>query len=101
VIIDLYIYSLEKYIDKTHRCLILDLDQKFDLAKLPVTGGAFFDSHMEEHNGTCLENTRVELQHQVMEWVKDRDGKQIFWLSGMAGTGKSTITRTVTRLFAD
>ena len=79
----------------------MDLDQKFDLAKLPVAGGASFDSHMEEHNGICLEHTRVELQHQVMEWAKDRDGKQIFWLSGMAGTGKSTIARTVARLFAD
>ena len=56
---------------------------------------------MEEHNGTCLANTRVELQHQIMEWAKNRDGKHIFWLRGMAGTGKSTIARTVARSFAD
>ena len=36
-----------------------------------------------------------------MDWAKNRDSKQIFWLSGMAGTGKSTIARTVARLFAD
>ena len=83
------------------RGLILNLDQKIDLARLPVAGGASFDSHVEEHNGTCLENTRVELQHQVMEWAKNIDGKQIFWLSGMAGTGKSTIARTVAQSFAD
>ena len=80
---------------------MLDLIQEVDLAKLPVARGASFDSHIEEHNRTCLEKTRVELQHQVLEWAKNRDGKQIFWLSGMAGTGKSTITRTVAQLFAD
>ena len=83
------------------RDLILDLDQKLDLAKLPVAGGASFDSHVEEHKGTCLENTRVELQYQIMEWAKDRDGNHIFWLSGMAGTGKSTIARTVAQSFAN
>ena len=79
----------------------MDLDQKFDLARLPIAGGASFDSYVEEHNGTCLGNTRVELQHQVTEWAKNRDGKQIFWLSGMAGTGKSTIARTIAQSFAD
>ena len=79
----------------------MDLDQNFDIAKLPVAGGASFDSHMEEHNRTCLEDIRVELQHQIMDWAKNRDGKQTFWLSGMAGTGKSTIARTVARSFAD
>jgi Mrp family chromosome partitioning ATPase len=28
------------------------------------------------------------------------NGKSIFWLSGMAGTGKSTIARTIAQLFA-
>ena len=84
-----------------YRDLTLDLDQKLDLAKLPIAGGASFDSHMEEHNGTCLANTRVELQHQIIQWAKNRDGDHIFWLRGMAGTGKSTIARTVARSFAD
>ena len=79
----------------------MDLDQKIDLAKLPVARGASFDSHIEEHNRKCLANTRVETQHQIMKWAKRRDGKHIFWLSGMAGTGKSTIARTVARSFAD
>jgi hypothetical protein len=32
--------------------------------------------------------------------VNNKDGKSIFWLSGMAGTGKSTIARTIAQLFA-
>src|SRR2546421_5660832 len=32
---------------------------------------------------------------------QDPCGKYIFWLNGMAGTGKSTIARTVASTFAD
>ena len=77
------------------------VDRKIDIAKLPIAKGASFDSHTEEHNSKCLENTRVELQRQIKEWAKDVNGKPIFWLNGMAGTGKSTIARTVARSFAD
>ena len=72
-----------------------------NLIKLPIAKGASFNSHMEEHNAKCLPNTRTELQHYIMEWAKDRNSKPIFWLNGMAGTGKSTIARTIAQLFAD
>jgi hypothetical protein len=80
---------------------VFDLDQKLDLAKLPIAEGASFDSHMEEHNARCLHNTHAELLYHIREWVKDKNGKPIFWLSGMAGTGKSTIARTVAQSFAN
>ena len=80
----------------------LDLvDKKIDFAKLPIAKGASFDSHIEEHNAKCLGNTRVELQRQIKEWATDQNGLPILWLKGMAGTGKSTIARTVARSFAD
>jgi hypothetical protein len=68
--------------------------------KLPVAKGASFDSYAEEHNARCLPNTRVELLGQITEWGKDRNNKRIFWLNGMAGTGKSTISRTIAQTFA-
>ena len=77
------------------------VDRKIDIAKLPVAKGASFDSHIEEHNSKCLANTRVELQRQIKEWAENVNGKPIFWLNGMAGTGKSTIARTVASSFAD
>ena len=76
------------------------MDYKLDLAKLPTAKGASFDSHIEEHNSTCLPNTRTELLHRIQGWAKDQSGKPIFWLNGAAGTGKSTIARTVARTFA-
>jgi len=36
-----------------------------------------------------------------MRWADDPQGESIFWLNGMAGTGKSTISRTVAQSFAD
>jgi hypothetical protein len=75
---------------------------KIDIVKLPIAIGASFDSHKDEHTAKCLENTRIKLLSQIMEWASNDDdhGKPIFWLNGMAGTGKSTIARTIAESFA-
>jgi hypothetical protein len=45
---------------------------------------------------SCLENTRLDVIKLVTEWVADEAHKKpVFWLSGMTGTGKSTISTTV------
>ncbi|CAP61990.1 uncharacterized protein PODANS_5_1230 [Podospora anserina S mat+] len=70
-------------------------------SKLPIVNGATFDSHTDEHDARCHPDTRVGLQRDIMAWADDPQGECIFWLNGMAGTGKSTISRTVAQLFAD
>lgn len=70
------------------------LHQKIDFA-MPVAKGASFNSHREEYNARCLANTRVGLLDRIKGWADDGNSKPIFWLNGMAGTGKSTIARTV------
>ena len=82
--------------------VLLDFDQKAVLARLEndVAVGATFDSMAEEHNPICLSNTRVELLEQISDWAVDPSSEAIFWLNGMAGTGKSTISRTVAQSFA-
>lgn len=65
---------------------------------LPVAKGAAFNSHLEEHSPKCLPNTRTELLQHIRDWARSADGKPIFWLSGMAGTGKSTIARTIAQV---
>ncbi|KAI1523476.1 WD40 multi-domain protein, partial [Pyrenophora tritici-repentis] len=105
-------FTLALQIDQTD--LILGFDQKLDLATqnahtlhrkldltaLPVAKGASYDSHTEEHNARCLPNTRTKLLDEIKTWANSKDGWSIFWLSGMAGTGKSTIARTIAQLFA-
>ncbi|KAL9568945.1 hypothetical protein ACKAV7_006931 [Fusarium commune] len=77
--------------------LIQNVDYNIALDKLPVAHGASFDSHAEEHHPTCLPDTREELLKEIDGWIDDPKSKTIFWLNGMAGTGKSTISRTVAR----
>ena len=67
-----------------------------DLKQLPVACGAEFDSYTNQYEDYCLPGTRTDLLRQIMEWANLPDGKCIFWLNGRAGTGKSTISRTVT-----
>ncbi|CAN9164932.1 unnamed protein product [Alternaria alternata] len=74
--------------------------KEYHSINLPIAVGASFDSHNEEHSARCLPNTRTELLDEITTWANNKDGKSIFWLSGMAGTGKSTIARTVAQSFA-
>ncbi|KAK7423041.1 hypothetical protein QQX98_001331 [Neonectria punicea] len=74
--------------------------QRIAIDRLPFADGASFDSRAEQHNPTCLQNTRVELLNHINDWIHDPNGKTIFWLNGMAGTGKSTISRTIARSLA-
>ncbi|KAJ9130547.1 vegetative incompatibility protein HET-E-1 [Pleurostoma richardsiae] len=81
------------HIDQTVE--ILDINQKIDLSKLSVAAGAAFNSQANEHDPRCHPDTRVDLLAEIYKWIDQADGKCIFWLRGMAGTGKSTISRTV------
>lgn len=78
-----------------------NFDQKIDFIKIPIAKRALFNSHIKEHNLRCLANTKVVLQYQIKEWVKDRDSNPIFWLNGIANTKKSIIAQTVMYLFTN
>ncbi|CAG1992151.1 unnamed protein product [Fusarium graminearum] len=71
--------------------------QRATVDQLPYVGDAVWDSHAEERNATCLPNTRETLLKELKSWIKDttQQSKTVFWLNGMAGTGKSTISRTL------
>ncbi|KAL4891969.1 nucleoside phosphorylase domain-containing protein [Aspergillus ambiguus] len=87
------IESMNAQLDKVNQTTNL-IQQTVDLTRLRIAEGAAFDSYDNEH-GECLEGTRTELLQDIEEWAKAPHGKHIFWLNGMAGTGKSTISRTV------
>lgn len=76
-------------------------DQDRQLLKLFVADGAGFDSFYRQHEPQCVQNTRVDLLQQIHTWNTSTDDRCIFWLNGMAGTGKSTIARTVAHALAD
>ena len=50
----------------------------------------------------CLRGTRETVLSKIESWTNDFDESPVFWLNGLAGTGKSTIAQTVAeRVFAD
>ena len=50
----------------------------------------------------CMKGTRRDLLSQLENWSNDEEEKQVFWLNGLAGTGKSAIAQTFAeRSFAD
>jgi hypothetical protein len=67
------------------------------LYNLPYATQAAFNSWDKRHDSLCLPNTRVDVLEQIRAWADGRDERCIFWLNGMAGTGKSTISRTIAR----
>jgi hypothetical protein len=42
----------------------------------------------------CLRGTRGDVLLQLEHWLEDEQGQRVFWLNGLAGTGKSTIAQT-------
>jgi hypothetical protein len=43
----------------------------------------------------CARETRVDILKRIADWAADASSPPIFWLSGLAGTGKTTIAYTV------
>ncbi|CAG8053137.1 unnamed protein product [Penicillium nalgiovense] len=102
------IQNLERY--KSSFLLSLQMDQSslmvgvaqdMDLGKLEGAMEAGYESFSDRDEVRCLQGTRIELLQQIMEWVISPSQKCVFWLKGMAGTGKSTISRTVARSLKD
>lgn len=58
-----------------------------------------FDSFKDQHEHKCLPGTRTDILLQIKDWAFSPRERCIFWLNGAAGTGKSTIARTVATSF--
>ncbi|QRW22395.1 Vegetative incompatibility protein HET-E-1 [Rhizoctonia solani] len=54
---------------------------------------AAYDSALSETVGrrTCTEGTRTKVLSDLVQWAHDKNAPAIYWMNGMAGTGKTTI----------
>ncbi|CAE6459288.1 unnamed protein product [Rhizoctonia solani] len=58
----------------------------------PAKLAAYDSTHGTEVNRrTCTKNTREAILRELNYWSDDTNGKRIYWMNGMAGTGKTTI----------
>lgn len=99
---DAIMTALESYLMIFNTALQLNLsDQVGDaererlLERLAYVADAPFHSYENQRHRTCHKNTRVEVLQQAMQWAIGPSKQCIFWLNGMAGTGKSTVALTV------
>jgi len=73
--------------------------EKSTLNNFRSANGAEF-RHGEQKG--CLKGTRGAVLDGIELWAKDPNKHPVYWLNGLAGTGKSTIARTIAeRLFAN
>ncbi|KAJ7860591.1 hypothetical protein B0H14DRAFT_3134823, partial [Mycena olivaceomarginata] len=68
------------------------------LEKLGCIDTADIDAQSPEG---CLNGTRLDLLADLRAWSRDPNSPRIFWLDGMAGTGKSAIARSFCRMLRE
>ncbi|KAF3072518.1 hypothetical protein CFAM422_005408 [Trichoderma lentiforme] len=82
-----------------HLILLESIQRETILSKLQVAQGAAYDDFSEASRDECYPGTRSEILHTIDKWAADTSSPSIFWLQGLAGTGKSTIAQTVAKNF--
>ncbi|KAK7928370.1 hypothetical protein PG985_005368 [Apiospora marii] len=68
---------------------------------LPTVPEAQYNSADVQDSPKCEAGTRVCIQETIAQWADEKIGESFFWLVGPAGTGKSTIARTVAHNFQE
>ncbi|KAG8929411.1 hypothetical protein FRC02_005617 [Tulasnella sp. 418] len=63
----------------------------------PRSDNARYNSASQTSASFCLPDTRVAILTEISRWLENPEALPVYWLYGMAGTGKSTIARTVAK----
>ncbi|KAJ3521342.1 hypothetical protein NMY22_g12356 [Coprinellus aureogranulatus] len=78
-------------------------NSSFDQLLKHVAGGATHDSAERDHVAKCHRSTRKTVRQEIHAWGLGRDGKdkakKVLWLTGPAGTGKTSIAKTIAGKF--
>ena len=62
-----------------------------------ILNGMSYTAEAEHRSGDrqgCMSGTRIDVLLWIEGWLTNKQDKQVFWLNGLAGTGKSTIAQT-------
>lgn len=66
------------------------------LLSLPSAENALFDSaEIVRAEASCMEGTQRRILNDIQDWAESPSGEVVFWLHGMAGTGKTSVALTV------
>ncbi|KAF9779769.1 hypothetical protein BJ322DRAFT_1146253 [Thelephora terrestris] len=56
---------------------------------------AKFAGYKHGNRANCLKGTRESVLDEIEQWAEDFEEPCVYWLNGLAGTGKSTIAQTI------
>jgi hypothetical protein len=76
----LLIFSTTLQLDISDK--VVDAEQERWLEKLAYVNDAPYNSYENQRHHSCLENTRVEVLQQIMNWAKSTSPQRVFWLKG-------------------
>ncbi|TDL18320.1 hypothetical protein BD410DRAFT_793366 [Rickenella mellea] len=79
--------------------ILSELEELF--GRLPSVPNATYNSLARNSVATCLKGTREEFLSKVHAWVENLNQPPVFWLSGLAGTGKTTIAQTIAEYYGE
>ncbi|KAG8714715.1 hypothetical protein FRC09_017326, partial [Ceratobasidium sp. 395] len=69
------------------------------LAALNPAKTAIYDSDASQLGRRgCTQNTRQLVLRRLQDWASDPKGAKVYWMNGMAGTGKTTIAYSFCRI---
>ncbi|KAJ7277697.1 hypothetical protein C8J57DRAFT_173987 [Mycena rebaudengoi] len=53
--------------------------------------------YTDQSKSLCADHTRVDIQAEIMRWLSPQPSnrERIFWITGIAGSGKSTLSATI------
>ena len=82
------------------------IEQKAALERLRPSEKADHKTVLEEQGlkrEVCTDGTRVKILDDITQWANDRSpaSPRIFWLTGQAGSGKTTIAYTIAKRFEE
>lgn len=60
---------------------------------------AHYNSSARESANGCLDGTCADVLDRIHAWIASNDGRVLFWLTGVAGTGKSSIAHTIAEFY--
>ena len=82
--------------------IVIGKQDRADLALLKGMRRVADAGYLSGDRQGCMKGTRRDVLVQLEQWSRDEKDKHVFWLNGLAGTGKSTIAQTFAEMcFAD
>ncbi|KAJ6609487.1 hypothetical protein B0H10DRAFT_476635 [Mycena sp. CBHHK59/15] len=90
----------EQQAHETHQIVTEIHDNQLLESLQPVIDTSYLDPHTSSNRSGCLKDTRVGILLDLIAWANDRDGESVFWLDGMAGTGKTAVAQSFAQILA-